>query len=170
MAKYKYNFKRFFTSSPENYRLTDDKFVTNGYFIVKKDCLRKPQKDFIEVGKDKLFAPAEYMKIVYDTFKQVQETSKLEDSTEFIPVYTGTESEKKTLKSYKVVLSEEHRSIKEEYYNFFKDIKGEIFYHPQLPDYTPFPVYRDSKMIGLIFPVRPNESINNKVKYVEVKS
>lgn len=169
MTKYKYNFKKFFTTVESNHVIADGEFVTNGCFIVKRNCLRKPQNDLIEAEKTKLFAPGkytdEYIKLIYETFKQAQETSEQEDSTEFVPVYIGEECYKKSTKPFKVVLSENYKCIKEEYYNFFKDIKGEIYYYPQLSDIIPFPVYKDGEMIGLIFPVRPNYSINNKTEY-----
>jgi len=167
MTKYKYNFKKFFTTVIPEHSIADDKFVTNGCFIVKRENLRKPQNDLIKT--DTIFTSGkytdEYIKMVHDTFKQAQETASREDATEFIPAYIGTEIDKGIPKPYKVVMTEDYKGIKEEYYNFFKDIKGKIFYYPTLPNYTPFPVYKDNKMIGLIFPVRPQHSLNDKVEY-----
>ena len=171
MAKYKYSFKKFFTTVPFTYVIADSKFVTNGYFVVKRDYLRKPQNDFIKTDT-KIFNSGkhteEYIEKVYEVFKQAQETAKQEDSTEFIPVYLGTECDKNTTKPYKVVMAKDYKCIKEEYYNFFKDIKGEIFYHPTLQKHIPLPVYRNNEMIGLIFPVIPHKSLHDNTKYKEV--
>lgn len=169
MTQYKYNFKKFFKSVEKGMSIADDQFVTNGHFIVKKEYLRKPQKDFIESEKEGLFAETknteQYIKTLYKVLDDAKSMSYNEDSTEFVPVYIGEECYKKSTKPFKVVLSENYKCIKEEYYNFFKDIKGEIYYYPQLSDIIPFPVYKDGEMIGLIFPVRPNYSINNKTEY-----
>lgn len=169
MTQYKYNFKKFFKSVEKGMSITDDQFVTNGHFIVKKEYLRKPQKDFIESEKEGLFAGTknteQYIKTLYKVLDDAKSMSYNEDPTEFVPVYIGEECYKKSTKPFKVVLSENYKCIKEEYYNFFKDIKGEIYYYPQLSDIIPFPVYKDGEMIGLIFPVRPNYSINNKTEY-----
>lgn len=171
MTKYKYNFKKFFTTVEINHVIADSEFVTNGCFIVKRSNLRKPQNDLIEAEKENLFAQRkytdEYIKMVYDTYKQAQDTADREDATEFIPAYIGTEIDKKTSEQYKVVMTENYKCIKEEYYNFFKDIKGKIFYYSKLPDYIPLPVYKDNEMIGLVFGVRLNNSISDKVKYQE---
>jgi len=171
MTKYKYNFKKFFTTVEINHVIADSEFVTNGRFIVKRSNLRKLQNDLIEAEKENLFAQRkytdEYIKMVYDTYKQAQDTADREDATEFIPAYIGTEIDKETSKQYKVVMTEDFKCIKEEYYNFFKDIKGKIFYYPKLSDFTPLPIYKDNEMIGLVFMVRPKNALNDKVEYKE---
>jgi len=174
MTQYKYNFKKFFKSVEKGMSITDDQFVTNGHFIVKKEYLRKPQKDFIESEKEGLFAETknteQYIKTLYKVLDDARRTSYIEDSTEFVPVYLGTEIDKATSEKFKVVMTEDYMCIKEEYYNFIKDIKGKIFYYPKLPVYTGLPIYKNNEMIGLIFGVKPCNAISDKAKYKEVAS
>lgn len=154
-----YNFKKFFTQ----YQVKNNIFASNGHFVIKRNCLRKPQNDYVAT-----FEESDYTEKVIEIFNQAESLSYRQDAVEFIPKYIGEEIDSKILKPYNVVFNEDHRAIKEPYYNFIKDLKCRVFYYPNENVFTPMAIYKDTELVGVVLQVRLKEALNNKVEYQEL--
>jgi hypothetical protein len=146
----KYNFKKFF----DKYKMVNDEFASDGHFIIKRSYLKKSQNEFVST-----FTPNTHDDLIKQCYNKTDSDTSKYDSKLFEPVYVTKHTEKN--EEYNIFINSDNFGVKEDYYNFIKDIKCRIFYFPELSKTTPMAIYEEDNgkynynypdLVGIIFP------------------
>jgi hypothetical protein len=151
-----YNFREFFETELTK-KYANEEYVSNGHFGLKREYLKKTHNNYINT-----FPTNDTINQIKDIINRTIDIANRSDSAEFIPTNAHNYSGSTTLIC-------DNRAIKEEYYNFIKDIGCRVFYFIKENNKTPFNICNfNSEIVGIVLPVmlKP-EMVNNSINYEE---
>ncbi len=146
-----YKFKDFFLK----YKFVADELLSNNHFLIKLNCLKKNQKNFVLTFP---VSDESRKSMLEKLFTREEARTQQENTTEFKPMYYSKESDG-------VLLTKDNVAVQEMYYDFIKDLKCKLFYYPGILN-SPMPIFRGEQFefVGVILPYRLND-YNNKITY-----